>query len=97
MNKLKFTFILCFITIVNFAQTAKKGIQSPPTQDIGVGIKKNQNINMTTVTTNEKGQVSLNGLEKEEYNSQELQTATTQTFTENDGHVTLLKKNGEKT
>ena len=148
-KQLKLSFLLCFITIVTFAQTAQRGEQNPPMPGIGVVIKRNPgggaskmvvtnekgeatikineagnytlSLSQTQgksagepipgiivkcgknpggsqfqVTTNEKGEAELKDLERGEYNLQVLQPAAAQATTDYVGHVTLLKKNGEK-
>lgn len=149
MKQLKLSFLLCFITIVTFAQTAQRGEQNPPAPGIGIVIKrnpgggaskmvvtnekgeatikineagnytlslsqtqgksagepipgltiklgKNPGGNQFQVTTNEKGEAELKGLERGEYNLQVMQPAAAQASTDHIGHVTLIKKNGEK-
>lgn len=149
MKQLKLSFLLCFITIVTFAQTAQRGEQAPPIPGVGVVVKKNpgggaskmvvtnekgeatldikepSNYTLTitqtqgksagepligiivkcgknpggslmTVTTNEKGEAELKDLEKGDYTFTVEQPVATQATTDYVGHVTLLKKNGEK-
>lgn len=163
-KQIKLALLLCFITIVTFAQTAQRGEQNPPMPGIGVVVKKNPgggaskmvvtnekgeatlaikepgNYTLTltqtqgksageplpgliikggcnvcpkrfTVTTNEKGEADLKDLEKGDYTFTVEQRGSTDVKVleklkereerfaksdEIDGHVTLLKKNGEK-
>ena len=56
MKQLKLSFLLCFITIVTFAQTAQRGEQNPPMPGIGIVIKKNPGGGASkVVVTNENG------------------------------------------
>lgn len=60
MKQLKLSFLLCFITIVTFAQTAQRGEQAPPAPGIGIVIKKNPGGGaIKVVVTNEKGQANI--------------------------------------
>lgn len=148
-KQVKLALLLCFITIVTFAQTAQRGEQDPPIPGVGVVVKRNPgggaskavvtnekgqaNITikeagnytialtqtqgktagepiggivvkcgsnlrgkMMSVTTNEKGEADLNDLEKGDYTFTVEQPDASQATTDYVGHVTLIKKNGEK-
>lgn len=60
MKQLKLSFLLCFITIVTFAQNAQRGEQAPPIPGVGIVIKRNPGGGASKmVVTNEKGQSNL--------------------------------------
>ena len=60
MKRLKLSFLLCFITIVTFAQTAQRGEQNPPAPGIGIVIKKNPGGGASkVVVTNKNGQANI--------------------------------------
>lgn len=60
MKQLKLSFLLCFITIVTFAQTAQRGEQNPPVIGVGVVVKKNPGGGASkAVVTNENGQANI--------------------------------------
>ena len=60
MKQLKLSFLLCFITIVTFAQTAQRGEQAPPIPGVGVVVKRNPGGGASkAVVTNEKGQANI--------------------------------------
>ena len=59
-KQVKLALLLCFITIVTFAQTAERGEQNPPMPGIGVVVKKNPGGGASKmVVTNEKGEATL--------------------------------------
>jgi hypothetical protein len=60
MKQLKLSFLLCFITIATFAQTAQRGEQAPPIPGVGVVVKRNPGGGASKmVVTNEKGEATL--------------------------------------
>ena len=67
-----------------------------PIGGITVKCGKNPGGSLMTVTTNEKGEANLNDLEKGDYTFTVEQPVASQTTTDYVGHVTLIKKNGEK-
>jgi len=59
-KQIKLSFLLCFITIVTFAQTAQRGEQNPPMPGIGVVVKRNPGGGASkAVVTNENGQANV--------------------------------------
>lgn len=60
MKQLKLLFLLCFITISTFAQTAQRGEQDPPIPGVGIVIKRNPGGGASKmVVTNEKGEATI--------------------------------------
>jgi hypothetical protein len=60
MKQLKLSFLLCFLTIVTFAQNAQRSEQNPPVIGVGVVVKKNPGGGASKmVVTNEKGQANI--------------------------------------
>jgi len=62
-KQVKLALLLCFITIVTFAQTAQRGEQAPPVIGVGVVVKRNPGGGgggaSKAVVTNEKGQANI--------------------------------------
>ncbi|PZO29614.1 MAG: hypothetical protein DCF13_05750 [Flavobacteriaceae bacterium] len=59
-KQIKLALLLCFITIVTFAQTAQRGEQAPPVIGVGVVVKKNPGGGASkAVVTNENGQANI--------------------------------------
>ena len=59
-KQVKLALLLCFITIVTFAQTAQRGEQAPPVIGVGVVVKRNPGGGASkAVVTNENGQANI--------------------------------------